>query len=99
MNNKEGEGKAQVLHVFRYNHECVGGKDQCIYLLSTRWRAVVKTVSCHGTEVTVLTGHGTAQASTGLEEVTKRKITNHFGNCNLVIQAFIILQFPIALLP
>jgi len=60
---------------------------------------VVNTESCHGTEVTVLTGCGTAQASTGLDALTKRKITTHFGNCNLVIQAVIILQLPIALLP
>jgi len=26
MNDKEGEGKAQVVRVFKYNHECVGGE-------------------------------------------------------------------------
>jgi hypothetical protein len=50
---------------------------------------VVNTVSCLRTEVTVLTGYGTAWASTGLDAVTKRKITAHFGNCNPVIQPII----------
>lgn len=60
---------------------------------------VVNTGSCRGKEVTVLTGCGTTQASTVLDAVTKRKITAHFGNRSLVIQAVIILQLPKSLLP
>jgi hypothetical protein len=33
------------------------------------------------------------------KNISMLKITAYFGNCNLVIQAVIILQFPIALLP
>jgi len=36
---------------------------------------VVNTVSCHGTEVTVLTGCGIEQAATGLDAVTEK---NHY---------------------